>query len=141
MQNTSNSVERQQMPQEHKSSLWKGGTHEEFRRRIVEEKERKTYDLLERRYSINRYYLFRVIHEKEYILPVEQRKKAKVTLEHPRNRRAINLDDPKSANVTIRNAIANLEYRQKLAEYLLCKHKRVMGTEELCTCLDCGYQW
>ena len=88
-----------------------------LRRRIALEKRSQSYAGIARRYNVNPWHIYQLLNRLDYIPSARVRRKLGITLERPRNRRAINLDDPASAAATIQR-YADEDYIQRLVTLL-----------------------
>jgi hypothetical protein len=92
-------------------------TYASFRKKLVAEKQKTTYDELESRYGANRYYFWKIINLPKYMPPNWFLRKNGVVKRRYPLRRAINLEDPESAAKVIKEK-AGREYVEKLISEL-----------------------
>ena len=96
-------------------------TIDEFRTHLIDLKRSYTYEQLVEDYSVNQYFLWKIINDKDYKPPVSIRRKLKIVLEERPPRIAVRKDDAASAARTLLN---NFE-RDVLKEVMMIVGKEI----------------
>jgi hypothetical protein len=93
-------------------------TYASFRKKLVAEKQKTTYDELESKYGANRYYFWKIINLPKYMPPNWFLRKNGIVKYKKRIRPAINLRNPVSAANSILAKHPGREYVEKLISEL-----------------------